>query len=74
MNSLFGTMSSRLLNWSMVVALISILLTLPLMSPTVMRSPILMGRSNSKMRPATKLAKISCSPKPIPSVMAAASH
>ncbi|MNC74612.1 hypothetical protein D3C75_1259960 [compost metagenome] len=51
-----------------------ILLTEPEKLPIVMVSPIRIGRSNRIIRPETKLAKISCKPKPSPTVKPAASH
>ncbi len=58
----------------MVVARMRMRETTPVTSPTVTVSPTRIGRSNSTIRPETKLAKISCRPKPKPKVTAAASH
>ena len=40
----------------------------------VTMSPTRTGRSKRMIRPETKLAKISCKPKPNPKLMAATSH
>ena len=48
--------------------------TRPLVSPMVTKSPTRTGRSIRITRPDTKLAKISCKPKPKPTLMAATSH
>ena len=73
-SSLFGTISSRRSLSVMVVARIRIRLTFPVISPIETMSPMRTGRSNSRISPETKLAKISCSPKPSPTVMAATSQ
>ena len=49
-------------------------LTVLEMPPTVTVSPDGMGRSNKIIKPETKLAKISCKPKPKPTVTAATNH
>jgi len=46
--------------------------TMPSTPPTETMSPTRTGRSNRIIRPDTKLAKISCKPKPRPTEMAAA--
>ena len=48
--------------------------TVPSMLLTVTVSPTRMGCSKRRMMPEMKLAKISWRPKPMPRVMAAASH
>ncbi|MOA45104.1 hypothetical protein D3C78_1674700 [compost metagenome] len=73
-NALFGMITSLRSKSVMVVARMRILLTEPEKVPIVMVSPIRIGRSNRMIRPETKLAKISCSPKPNPTVKPAANH
>ena len=48
--------------------------TIETMPPTVTTSPRRIGRSNIRIKPETKFAKISCSPKPSPTDTAATSH
>ena len=57
-----------------VVARVVMFDPVPVTSPTVTTSPTRTGRSNSRINPETKLAKISCRPKPRPTVNAAAIH
>ena len=71
---LLGTIISLLSQSRIVVARIRIRVTVPLTPPTVTVSPIRTGRSNNRIKPETKLAKISCSPKPRPTPTAATSH
>ena len=73
-NSLFGTRNSLRSQSVIVVARISIRVTRPWTPATVTMSPTRTGRSSSTIKPATKLAKISWSPKPRPTEMAAAIH
>lgn len=63
-NALFGTMISLRSQSLMVVARVLIPVTLPVRSRMVTVSPIRIGFSNRMIRPETKLAKISCKPKP----------
>ena len=71
---LLGITSSFPFHCVIVVARIRMRLTFPLTALTVTTSPTRIGRSASKIRPETKLAKISCRPKASPNVSAAASH
>ena len=73
-NRLFGTIISRRSKSTMVVARICMRETLPVWPPTVTKSPMRIGRSKRMINPETKLAKISCKPKPSPTVIAAANH
>ena len=57
--SRFGTISSLLFQSRIVVARVRIRVTVPVMSLIVTVSPTRMGRSNSRMMPETKFAKIS---------------
>ena len=74
MNSLLGTIRSLRSQLVMVVARIWMRETTPVTSPIVTTSPMRMGRSNNRIRPETKLAKISWSPNPRPTLTAAISH
>ena len=74
MNSLLGTMNSLRSQLVIVVARMRIRETTPVTSPTVTTSPTRIGRSKRMIRPETKLAKISCRPKPRPTLIAATSH
>ncbi len=58
----------------MVVARMRMRLTVPDRLPMVTTSPMRTGFSKRMIRPETKLAKISCSPKPSPTDSAATSH
>ena len=73
-SSLFGTTSFLRSNAVINVARIRIFETVPETPPTVTVSPTRIGRSNSRIRPETKFAKISWSPKPSPRPTAATSH
>ena len=73
-NALLGTMISLRSQSLIVVARVLIFVTLPVRSRIVTVSPIRIGFSNRMIRPDTKLAKISCMPKPRPNVSAATSH
>ena len=59
-------------NVSISVARMLIFLTKPSTSPTVTKSPALIGRSNKRMIPETKLFAIDCSQNPIPTESAPA--
>ena len=58
----------------MVIARIRIFATVPVTPLIVTVSPTRIGRSNNKMIPETKFAKISCIPKPRPTERAANNH
>ena len=58
----------------MVVARMRIRETVPVTSLMVITSPTRIGRSIRIIKPETKLANISCKPKPNPTLMAASSH
>ncbi|MCY1413622.1 hypothetical protein D9M71_290550 [compost metagenome] len=70
----FGTITSLRSLSVMCVARMWMRLTVPVTVPMVTRSPMRTGRSNSRIRPEMKLAKIACMPKPIPTESAATSH
>ncbi|MNT83708.1 hypothetical protein D3C72_2236160 [compost metagenome] len=74
MKVLLGMTISWLSKSSTVVARVRIRVTVPVCWLMVMMSPTRKGRSTSRMSPETKLAKISCRPKPRPTVSAAAIH
>ena len=74
MNDLLGTISSFRSPSTIVVARKRMRETVPVVSPIVITSPTRIGRSNSRMIPETKFAKISCRPKPSPTEAAATSH
>ena len=48
--------------------------TVPAVSPSWTRSPTLIGRSNSRISPDTKLFTTFCSPNPSPTVRAVTSR
>ena len=73
-NSLLGMISSFRSQLVTVVPRMRIFETIPVVSPTVIVSPIRMGRSKRIIKPETKFAKISCSPNPSPTVIAAINH
>src|SRR5574344_1501171 len=73
-NSLLGIITSLLSKLITVVERIRILLTVPDRPFRVIISPTRNCLSNKRIMPDTKLAKISCKPKPKPTDNAATSH
>ena len=74
MNCLLGITTSMFSKETIVVARIRILETVPERPFKVTISPTRIWRSKRMMIPETKLAKISCKPKPKPTERAATNH
>ena len=74
MKVLFGITISWLSKSSTVVARVRMRVTVPVCWLMVITSPTRNGRSTNRISPETKFAKISCRPKPRPTVSAAAIH
>ena len=66
MSSEFGTMMDERSKVSISVERTLIFLTVPSPDGVTIQSPTLIGRSNRRMSPETKLLTIDCRPKPIP--------
>ena len=72
MSDPFGTITSEPSAVRIMLARMPMRRTSPTLPPTSMTSPILIGRSKSRIRPDTKLLITFCSPNPIPTLKAPA--
>ena len=72
MSEPFGRITSEPSAVRMTLARMPMRRTSPKFPPTSITSPILIGRSKSRMRPDTKLLMTFCNPNPIPTLKAPA--